>query len=194
MRRALARAPDAGGSAALRSEMADFVLEMNDWLLGLQQWPLRDAAVGPGAPAAAGPGIPPGMARGKGKAPLFHDIQGRFHDPKRPGLGPPHASATGVYMEGLVDALRLAAELGDAQRRRAYAVALQRALRSAMALQFVDALDMFYVPVSERGRVRGGLRTTVYNNEIRVDNVQHVVMGAMGMVKAFDELGEPWGL
>ena len=41
-----------------------------------------------------------------------------------------------------------------------------------MQLEFADDIDMFYIP--DRTAVRGGLRTAVYNNEIRVDNVQHV--------------------
>ena len=139
---------------------ATFVLEMNDWLLPLQQWET--------APA-----------------PLF---QGRFYDPARPDYGPPHASSTGVYLEGLAAALALARRPGgdsggDAARAALYERAIWRAARNLRQLQFKDERDAFYV--ARRARVLGGLRTEVYNNEIRVDNVQH---GLMGLLSAGDLL------
>ncbi len=143
-----------------RPELRDFVLEMNDWLLPLQQWET--------APA-----------------PLF---QGRFYDPARPDYGPPHASSTGVYLEGLAAALALARRPGgdsggDAARAALYERAIWRAARNLRQLQFKDERDAFYV--ARRARVLGGLRTEVYNNEIRVDNVQH---GLMGLLSAGDLL------
>jgi hypothetical protein len=66
-------------------ELRNWIFEMNDWLLDVQQWDEQRA---------------------------FPDTMGRFHDPNRP-FGPPHASSTGVYMEGLVDAWRLARSVGD---------------------------------------------------------------------------------
>lgn len=129
-------------------ELAAFVFEMNDWLLGVQEW---DEA-------------------------QYPDTRGRFYDPDRP-FGPPHASATGVYLEGLIDAYQLARSLGDESRAKAYQTAILRALRSGMQLQFADELDMFYV--HDKKAVRGGLRTTVYDNQIRCDNVQHTLMGTL---------------
>lgn len=164
-------------------EIMAFVFEMNDFLVGFQQWEWRDSnGTADGTPD-------PSMG-----VPLFVDIQGRFADAKRPHLGPPHASATGVYIEGLADAYRMAAEAvpPDPQRQRRYAGALIRALRSALQLQFADSADMFYVPAELRHRVRGGIRTTVYNNEIRCDNVQHILMGAIKVIRAFDEHNEAW--
>jgi hypothetical protein len=133
-------------------ELKDFIFEMNDWLLGVQQW----------------------------KDVQYRDTQGRFHDPKRP-FGPPHASSTGVYLEGLVDAYQLAKKTGDDKRAAAYATAVRRGLRSSMQLQFADELDMFYV--SEKDAVFGGLRTTVYDNQIRCDNVQHTLMGTQKILE-----------
>ena len=57
-------------------------------------------------------------------------------------------------------------------------------LRSAMQLAFRNDVDMFYV--AERDRVKGGLRTTVFNNKIRVDNVQHVLMAVQKIIRAFE--------
>lgn len=138
------------------SDLAAFVFEMNDWLLGVQQW--DDA--------------------------LYRDTKGRFYDPDRP-FGPPHASATGVYLEGLVDAYQLALALDEHDRAEAYRKAIVRGLRSVMQLQYVDDVDQYYI--SKRERVVGGIRTEVYDNEIRVDNVQHNLMAAMKALEAFSE-------
>lgn len=133
-------------------ELREFIFEMNDWLLSMQQWD----------------DVP------------YPDVRGRFYDPQRPGFGVPHASSTGVYLEGLADAHRLALETGDQQRAERYARAIRRGLRSVMQLQFADDVDLYYV--AEPDRVRGGVRTTVYDNEIRVDNVQHNLVAVMKLL------------
>ena len=138
-------------------DLAAFIFEMNDWLLGLQEW---DNAVYP-------------------------DTRGRFYDSDRPNLGPPHASSTGVYLEGLIDAFALAKEFGDTKRADDYRRAICRGIRSLMQLQFADDIDMFYV--FQREPVQGGLRTTVYNNEIRVDNIQHGLMALLKILKTFEQ-------
>lgn len=142
------------------TELRDWVFEMNDWLLPMQQW---------------GP-------------PLAPDLWGRFYDPKNLQYGPPHASSTGVYLEGLADGLKLARECGDADRANAYETAVWRAVRSLRQLQFVGGADTFYI--AKRDKALGGLRTETYNNEIRVDNVQH---GLMGLLKLSDILDIPFG-
>jgi len=104
-----------------RREFADFVFEMNDWLLPMQQW--------------------------EGLAP---DLRGRFYDPKRPEFGPPHAASTGAYLEGMADAASLAGALDDRAREAAYERVLQRGLRSLRQLQFRDERDAFYVARKSR--------------------------------------------
>ena len=74
----------------------------------------------------------------------------------------------------LADAYAIAVALSDTERTESYRRAIVRGLRSLMQLQFVDSVDLF--DVSRREAVEGGLRTTVYDNEIRVDNVQHAWM------------------
>lgn len=100
---------------------SDFVFEICDWLLPMQQW--------------------------DGLAP---DLRGRFYNPKRPDFGPPHAASTGAYLEGVADAAALAAALGDRSRRQAYERVLQRGLRSLRQLQFRDSRDAFYVSRKDR--------------------------------------------
>ncbi|MEO7295667.1 MAG: hypothetical protein ABIZ57_05960 [Candidatus Limnocylindria bacterium] len=135
--------------------LRDFVFEMNDWLLDLQQW--EDAP----APDAAG----------------------RFYNPDRPDFGPPHASSDGVYLEGLIAAHRLTVAVDDDVRGEIYRTAIARGIRHLMQLQFADAVDMYYV--SRRDRVAGGMRTTVYDNAIRVDNVQHGLLAVMDVLESF---------
>jgi hypothetical protein len=138
-------------------QLKEFIFEMNDWLLNMQQ--TEDDV-------------------------LYRDTAGRFYDPNRP-FGPPHSSATGVYLEGLIDAFELARQTGDKKRMDAYRTAILRGLRSIMQLQFTDEVDMFYI--SKRNYVRGGIRTTVYNNEIRCDNVQHNLMAILKILDVFEE-------
>jgi hypothetical protein len=127
----------------------DFIFEMSDWLLPHQQW--------------------------GGSVDLDH--WGRFYSPHRPEYGPPHASATGVYLEGLVDALVLVKEVGDTVRAASYKQAIERGIRSLAQLQYRDDLDAYYVCKKER--VIGALRTESANNEIRIDNLQHGVMALL---------------
>jgi len=127
----------------------DFIFEMNDWLLPHQQW--------------------------GGSVDLDH--WGRFYSPNKPEYGPPHASSTGVYLEGLVDALALAMEAGDSLRATSYKRAIERGIRSLAQLQFRDDLDAYYI--SQKERVIGAIRTETYNNEIRIDNLQHGLMALL---------------
>jgi aspartyl/asparaginyl beta-hydroxylase (cupin superfamily) len=136
------------------SELADAVFAMNDWLLGVQQW---ETAPHP-------------------------DCQGQFHDPSRP-FGPPHASSTAVYLEGLADAVALGRAVGEHDRVDRYRTAIRRGLRSLSQLTFKDDVDMFYI--SKREAVRGGVRTSEYDNAIRIDNVQHSLTALDKILKVF---------
>ena len=104
-----------------RREFADFALEINDWLMPMQQWN--------GLPA---------------------DMRGRFYDPARPDFGPPHAASTGAYVEGLAEAASLARTVGDQSRASSFERATRRGLRSLRQLQFRDSRDAFYVSKKDR--------------------------------------------
>lgn len=133
--------------------LRDFIFEITDWLLPHQQW----------------------------GGSLESDYWGRFYTPSTPNYGPPHASATGVYLEGLVDALALAHEIGDTVRAASYRQAVGRGIRSIAQLQYRDDLDAYYI--SRKERVIGAIRTESDNNEIRIDNLQH---GLMALLKYQD--------
>ena len=131
---------------------AAFVLEMNDWLLPMQQWD--------------------GVAA---------DLRGRFYDPRHPEFGPPHASSTGAYVEGLADAAPLARALGESRRAERYERAVRRGLRALRQLQYRDWRDMFYISRPER--VQGALRTTAYDNAVRVDSSGHALAAAVKILR-----------
>jgi len=57
-------------------------------------------------------------------------------------------------------------------------------LRSVMQLTFLDDVDLYYV--HQKDKVRGGVRETVYDNEIRVDNIQHNLMGILKILRDFE--------
>jgi hypothetical protein len=152
--------------SALTGELKwnDYVFQMNDWLIGLQQW---------------GP-------------PLAPDLWGRFYDPARPEYGPPHASSTGVYLEGLSDALLLALAAKESGRATEYRKAIVRGIRSVAQLQFRGAPQTFYISKPER--VLGAIRTESYNNELRVDNLQHCAMALLKYRKILTAHGPREGL
>ena len=102
-------------------DFAEFALEINDWLLQMQQWN----------------GLPP-------------DMKGRFYDPAHPEFGPPHAASTGAYLEGLATASTIARKVCDFTRASAYELAISRGIRSLRQLQFRDVHDAFYVSKKRR--------------------------------------------
>jgi hypothetical protein len=138
--------------------LKDWIFEMNDWLVDVMQTNSRVA---------------------------YDDTIGRFYDSTSNRYGVPHASSTGVYLEGLIDAFTLARSVGDKAHEEKYRKAIILGLRSGMQLQFQDEIDMFYA--ADKNRLRGGMRTAVYNNEIRVDNVQHILMGVQKILKQFSK-------
>lgn len=127
---------------------AEFAFEMNDWLLPMQQ-----------------------------NEGLAADLRGRFYNPQRPDFGPPHAASTGVYLEGLADAMALARATGDSSRAGAYGLAIDRGMRNLRQLQFRDHRDAFYV--SRKQRVMGALRIETYDNAVRIDSAAHALAAAI---------------
>ena len=112
-----------------------------------------------------------------GAPPTIPTSQGAFTTRIGVRYGPPHASSTAVYLEGLIDAYQLAVKENDQARRKSYKAAIM-GLAVSTQIQFIDGVDMFYIEKDKRHTVYGGLRTTDYDNRIRVDNVQHALMGS----------------
>ena len=53
-----------------------------------------------------------------------------------------------------------------------------------MQLQFTDEVDTFYISLPED--VRGGIRTRVYDNSIRVDNLSHAIFAVAKIVDTLE--------
>lgn len=134
------------------------IFRMNDWLVEtMQEWD--------------GHGV-------------LADEKGRFSSEAKP-FGPPHASSTGVYLEGLIDAYRLAVDVKDGLRAKRYRTAMVRGIRSLQQLQFKDSIDAYYVKNPDA--VLGSVQTSVSDNTIRVDNVQHNLMGLIQILETLTE-------
>ncbi len=131
-------------------QLLDFVFAMNDWLVEVQQWPEETLEIS--------------------------DTSGRFYAKER-GFGAPSSASTGQYVEALIAGYELALASFDGQRKGIYAQSIRRGLRYLMQLQYIDKVDMFFV--LNPGRTMGGLRTAVYDNQIRCDNVQHALMATL---------------
>ncbi len=101
---------------SLTDRLREAIFEMNDWLIDIQQW--EDA-----------PSV---------------DCRGRFYSPDQP-FGPPHASSTAVYLEGLSDAYCMAKSVGDNGRAYSYKRSILRGIRSLAQLCFKTDTDMFYI-------------------------------------------------
>ncbi len=131
------------------------IFEMNDWLIDvMQRWTET----------------------------RYPDASGRFYTDKF-RYGPPHASSDGVYLEGIIDAFRLAREVGDAERAERYRISIVRNLRNIQQLTYRDELEAFLTKDWEASL--GGVRTNLHNSDIRCDNVQHILMGIMKVTASF---------
>ena len=75
---------------------------------------------------------------------------------------------------------RLALEADDDARAGRYRQALREGIRNLRQLQFLDEVDGFYLQQPEA--VRGAVRTEVYDNTVRIDNVQHGLMALLDLV------------
>ncbi len=134
---------------------SDAIYEMNDWLICLQDMESTDQP----------------------------DILGRFYVDALRNQGVPHASSTGIYVEGLAYAYDLARRAGDADRAQAYLSAIRWGVRSLIQLQYRPENTMF---VTQPDRVMGGIRTTVVDNRLRCDNTQHAIMAALAILRFVD--------
>jgi hypothetical protein len=137
-------------------EYAEFVFRISDFVAGIQE-----------AWTEAAP-----------------DEQGTFYDPERPEHGPPLSASTGVYVEGLVDAYRLAKDYNDAERQKRYRKAIVQGIRSLIQLQFRGD-NLFFVKEPER--TRGGIRASVTESSIRIDYTQHAAQAMIQAVQALDD-------
>ncbi len=81
-------------------------------------------------------------------------------------------ASTGVYMEGLATAYRIAKKAGDKKRADRYAKAVHGGSGYALGLQFKPQ-DTFRYPKPDK--IRGGLVMKPFNSEMRLDSTYHSV-------------------
>lgn len=129
-----------------------YIFEMNDHLLHCQ---LKEDAANP-------------------------DAVGHYYVPECKDYGPPHASSTAVYTEGLAYAYDLAQRKGDTKRAEAYRQTIKLGLRSLLQLQVRDS-NAWYM--RNAPRALGGVRTTITDNTIRCDNIQHAIMAVTAVLR-----------
>lgn len=113
------------------------------------------------------------------------DVLGDFYSSDHAEYGPSHTSSTAVYLESLVKALAVARESEDLDRAGRYREAIILALRNLIQLQFADDVDAFYV--ARQVRVFGALRTSPWDNSLRIDNVAHALLAVS---RALEVLGD----
>jgi len=125
-------------------EVADFIFEMNDFLVKVKK-------------------VPEGVSR-------FEELEslGRLYDPSEPR--PKASIVSGGHTEGMTDALTLAVELQDRERVKAYSQALRLWLSLLFRLQYTSE-NSFYVP--QQKAVLGAFRISETDNNVQVDNNQH---------------------
>jgi hypothetical protein len=130
---------------------ASMVLEMNDWLLGLQY-------DGKNSPASWVGGF------------------GHYHEGERWATEPGIASAS--YAESLVEAVRVARQMKDAVREERYRQALDRAITFVGRLQYREG-DLGHFAAAYRPKLVGAFFQAPFDGTVRIDFTQHALM-AMG--------------
>ncbi|MBU0636161.1 AMMECR1 domain-containing protein [Candidatus Micrarchaeota archaeon] len=135
--------------------VADFVFEMNDWLV---QFQILDTA----------------YCAHYGGYSAKQDVA---------VVLPSHGSSSvGAYTESFVHAFALADQLRDEVRRERYRKSVLAGFRYAIGLQFNSEND-FWAGAGEKAL--GGIRTGINRSEIRIDNQQHVLLALVDTFRFF---------
>ena len=92
--------------------------------------------------------------------------------------------ATSVMVESITEAYRVAKDLNDTERMRAYRESVLAGNRFILQSQYTKD-NMF--AVKNHKLTLGGIRTTIYDSTIRIDSVQH---GACALLKTLEYVFE----
>jgi hypothetical protein len=128
---------------------ADFVFEMNDWLVALQYQGFDD----------------PKQVYWSGGFKSWTD--------GKPVETPPHA-ASAVYAEGLAEACRVTRTTGDLNRHKTYTAALERCLTFLTSLQYTEENTRHFADWY-RPTLVGGFHASHQDGDLRIDYTQHAV-------------------
>lgn len=127
---------------------ADAVLEMNDWLCGLQYDRLEANR--------------PQWLGG------FRDVSRGKTTETAPDI------SSAICAASLADACRVTRQLGDLQRHERYSAAVERCLQFVTTLQYTEA-DTQHFADWYRPRLVGGFRAGLQEGNLRIDQTQHAV-------------------
>jgi hypothetical protein len=130
---------------------ASMVIEMNDWLLGLQY-------------------------DGKNSPESWDGGFGHYHEGERWAIEPGIASAS--YAESLVEGVRVARGMKDSVRQERYRQALDRAITFVGRLQY-QAGDVKHFAANYQPKLVGAFFQAPFDGTVRIDFTQHALM-AMG--------------
>lgn len=134
---------------------AEFVFEMNDWLIQLQY--REDARAGWAGGFAA------------------------YIEGEMVAMEPGISSAS--YAESLADGLRVAQSMNDSIRERRYSEALFAVLRFINQLQYEPSSVSHFVP-EYRSKLVGGFRAGLRQGTVRIDFTQHATLAMCNILAA----------
>jgi hypothetical protein len=140
---------------------ADFVFEMNDWLCTLQYQQLDS------------------------QHPLWVGGFMGFADGK-PVLAPPQVLSA-VSAQSLVDAARVARQIGDVQRWERYKAAVERSLQFLTTLQYTEANSQHFAEWY-RPAILGAFHASHTDGNIRLDYTHTAVCAMVGYLKHVAEV------
>lgn len=104
----------------------------------------------------------------------YLDYKGRFFNPQTTQYGWPHSASDGPYTESLAYAYKSAKILRDQQHQKVYKKRLLISLANLVRLQYNEA-SMYYITDKNTKKARGGLRTNLNDNRLRLDTTGHAV-------------------
>jgi hypothetical protein len=138
------------------SKLAEFVLEMNDWMCQLQYTQID----------------PRHMLWYGG---FMSSVDGQPVE-STPQIG------SAAYAEGLVEACRVARERGDVGRHQRYLETLERTLQFLTTLQYTDANTQHFAEWY-RPRLAGAFHASHQDGNLRIDYTQHAVSALVGYLE-----------
>jgi hypothetical protein len=133
---------------------ADFVYEMNDWMVSLQYQGLDD----------------PKQVYWSGGFKSWADGK---------AIETPPQVSSASYAEGLAQACQVARAIGDLNHYRTYAAALERCLTFLTTLQYTEANTRHFADWY-RPTLVGGFHASHQDGDLRIDFTQHAVNAMIG--------------
>lgn len=104
------------------------------------------------------------------------DVLGAFH---KNG----NACSAGVFTESLIEGLKIAKQINDDDRVEIYTRSIMMAMRLIVQSQYNEHNAYHY---ANPEMVMGGVRLSLFDSTIRIDNVQHTGMAILGALEVLD--------